>query len=64
MKLVWYKAVIFPINNVNEVMTIMVGTQKSAKGEKQVMNKRKNAAKPAVFTTVDMKAVISVGDPS
>ena len=44
-------------------MTSSTGTQKSDTGAKQALNRRKKAAKAAVFTTVDMKAVISVGEP-
>jgi len=56
--------VTLPINKVSTVIAMSVGIQKSDSEAKQVENKRKNAAKPAVLTTVDMKAVISVGEPS
>ena len=45
-------------------MTSNAGIQKSDSGAKHTENKRRKAAKPAVFTTVDIKAVISVGEPS
>ena len=45
-------------------MMSSAGTQNSDIGPKHTENKRKKAAKPAVFTTVDMKAVINVGEPS
>ena len=54
----------FPINKVRMVITNRDGIQKSANGAKQKANNLKKAEKPAVFTTVDMKAVIKVGEPS
>ena len=53
-----------PINNVKIVITNKAGIQKADNGWKHSVNKRRNAANPAVLTTVDMKAVINVGEPS
>ena len=52
------------MNSVRTEITINTGIQKSCSGAKQTMNNLKNAANPAVLTTVLIKAVIRVGDPS
>ena len=64
LKLCWYSAVTFPIKRVIIEITRSAGIQKSCKGAKHIRNNRRKAAKPAVLTTVLIKAVISVGEPS
>ena len=64
LKFFWYSAVMLPTHKVITTITIKAGIQKSCNGSNAPANKRKNAAKPAVFTTVDMKAVINDGEPS
>jgi hypothetical protein len=62
--LVWATAPTLPMSRVSTVMAIMVGIQKLSAPRKATISSLKKAAKPAVFTTVLMKAVKNVGVPS
>jgi hypothetical protein len=64
LKLCWYSAVMLPINKVMMVITNNTGVQNLPQLQNRPKINAGNAAKPAVLTTVDMKAVISVGEPS
>ncbi|MOA19332.1 hypothetical protein D3C78_1397060 [compost metagenome] len=54
---------ISPTNKVRTIITAKVTVQIGDTDEKARLNRRKNAANPAVFTTVDINVVINVGEP-
>ena len=63
LKLLWNRAVVFASVMVMAAIIARGKLHTSIAGRKAIENKRKKAAKPAVFTTVAINVVIRLGLP-